>query len=89
MARSRAELFDTFVARVAELLRDELELEPGPLLHVHADSFTIEGRIRETQDGGAEWLAFVAMPERLEWEGPERLAQGFVHEYEARRSAAR
>lgn len=89
MARSSDQLFATFAARVAELLRERLGMDPVPLLHVRPRELIIEGRLRETQEGGAEWLPFRASPERLEWDGPERLAQGFVTEYEMRRRAIR
>ena len=54
MAKTAEELFDTFAARVAEILRERLGMDPQPLLRSRPESFTIEGLIRRSH-GDPEW----------------------------------
>jgi hypothetical protein len=80
MAKTANELFDTFAARVAEILRERYGLDPEPLLRTKPESFTIEGLIRRS-DGSSEWHGVRATPEQLEWNGPNATAEAFVEAY--------
>ena len=87
MAKTAAELFDTFAARVAEILRERFGMDPEPLLRSKPESFTIEGLIRRS-DGVPEWHAAQATPEQLQWNGPNATAEAFVEGYIAAFRAA-
>ena len=77
MARTADELFDTFAARVAEILRERFGMDPEPLLRSRRESFTMEGLIRRS-DGAPEWYGVHATPEQLQWNGPNATAEAFV-----------
>lgn len=87
MAKTAEELFDTFAARVAEILRERLGMDPEPLLRSRPKSFTLEGLIRRS-DGVPEWHGVRATPEQLQWNGPDAMAEAFVEEYVAAFRAA-
>lgn len=90
MAHTNEALFDTFAARVAEILRERLGMDPEALLRTRRESFTVEGLIRRP-GGDAEWHRAHASPEQLHWKGPNAMAEAFVEEYVAafRRAAGR
>lgn len=80
MAQTNDELFDTFAARVAEILRERYGMDPEALLRARREAFTVEGRIRRP-DGRSEWHRAEATPEQLQWKGPNAMAEAFVEEY--------
>lgn len=87
MAKTPDELFATFAARVAELLRERHDMDPEPLIRTRPATFSIEGLIRRP-DGSSEWYGTRATPENLEWEGPDSVAEAFVADYVAAFRAA-
>ncbi|HTJ24034.1 MAG TPA: hypothetical protein VL383_16665 [Gemmatimonadaceae bacterium] len=87
MAKTADELFDTFAARVAEILRERFGMDPEPLLRARRESFTIEGLIRRS-DGAPKWYGVQATPEQLQWNGPNATAEAFVEGYIAAFRAA-
>ena len=80
MAKTNDELFDTFAARVAEILRERFGMDPEALLRTRRESFTVEGLIRRP-DGGSEWHRAQASPEQLQWKGPNAMAEAFIEQY--------
>ena len=82
MAKTNDELFDTFAARVAEILRERFGMDPEALLRTRRESFTVDGLIRRP-DGESEWHRVQATPEQLQWNGPNAMAEAFVEEYVA------
>ena len=82
MAHTNEELFDTFAARVAEILRERMGMDPEALLRTRRESFTIEGLIRRP-GGDSGWHRAHATPEQLQWKGPNAMAEAFVEEYVA------
>jgi hypothetical protein len=87
MAKTAEELFDTFAARVAEILRERFGMDPGPLLRSRPEAFTIEGLIRRS-DAAPEWHGVQVAPEQLQWNGPNATAEAFVAGYIAAFRAA-
>jgi len=80
MAKTDDQLFDTFAARVAEILRERFDMDPEALLRTRRDAFIVEGLIRRP-DGGSEWHGTRATPEQLQWQGPNATAEAFVADY--------
>lgn len=89
MARTLDQLFATFAARIAEILREQFRMDPSSLLRVRHELRTVDGLVRSAQEGGPEWYSFTAPAERLEWVGPDAMAGEFVREYMRARAAAR